>query len=163
MNVSFIKGQGTGNDFVLLHDPEGALQLSDDEIRAMCNRHFGIGADGVIIATHTSASAEVRHLLDEEPGALWFMDYRNADGSKGEMCGNGARVFARYLLTGGHASLTDGSTLPIATRAGIKDITATANGFASSQRTDRQRTAADQPLRFEHPCRPRTISQECIR
>ncbi len=130
MNISFIKGQGTGNDFVLIQDPEGALNLSDDEIRAMCDRHFGIGADGVIIATHTSASEEVRHLLQEEPSAEWFMDYRNADGSKGEMCGNGARVFARYLLTGGHASLTDGSTLPIATRAGVKDITATSNGFA---------------------------------
>ncbi len=67
MNISFIKGQGTGNDFVLIQDPEGALNLSDDEIRAMCDRHFGIGADGVIIATHTSASEEVRHLLQEEP------------------------------------------------------------------------------------------------
>jgi diaminopimelate epimerase len=58
------------------------------------------------------------------------MDYRNADGSKGEMCGNGARVFARYLLENELAELIDGSTLPIATRAGIKDITQTANGFA---------------------------------
>lgn len=130
MNVSFIKGQGTGNDFVLIHDPESTLDLSDDEIRSLCDRHFGIGADGVIIATHTAASLEVSHLLEEEPSAVWFMDYRNADGSKGEMCGNGARVFARYLLEGGHATLIDGSTLPIATRAGIKDITATANGFA---------------------------------
>ena len=130
MNISFIKGQGTGNDFVLIHDPEGALDLSDDEIRSICNRHFGVGADGVIIATKTSASEEVRHLLQDEPMAEWFMDYRNADGSKGEMCGNGARVFARYLLSGGFASVSDGSTLPIATRAGIKDITATANGFA---------------------------------
>jgi diaminopimelate epimerase len=130
MNVSFIKGQGTGNDFVLVHDPNAELNLTDSEIRDICDRHFGIGADGVIIATHTSASSEVSHLLSEEPNATWFMDYRNADGSKGEMCGNGARVFARYLLDGGHAQLSDGSTLPIATRAGIKDITATVNGFA---------------------------------
>ncbi|MEY4961903.1 MAG: hypothetical protein RLZZ249_600 [Actinomycetota bacterium] len=130
MNVSFIKGQGTGNDFVLVHDPNAELNLTDSEIRDICDRHFGIGADGVIIATHTSASSEVSHLLSEEPNAIWFMDYRNADGSKGEMCGNGARVFARYLLDGGHAQLSDGSTLPIATRAGIKDITATVNGFA---------------------------------
>lgn len=130
MNLSFIKGQGTGNDFVLIHDPNAELNLSDSEIREICDRHFGIGADGVIIATHTQASSEVSHLLTEEPNAMWFMDYRNADGSKGEMCGNGARVFARYLLDGGHAELSDGSTLPIATRAGIKDITATVNGFA---------------------------------
>lgn len=130
MSISFVKGQGTGNDFVLIHDPAGQMDLSDDEIRSICDRHFGIGADGVIIATKTRSSEEVKHLLEEEPAAEWFMDYRNADGSKGEMCGNGARVFARYLLDSGYAALTDGSTLPIATRAGIKDITATANGFA---------------------------------
>lgn len=130
MSISFVKGQGTGNDFVLIHDPAGQMDLSDDEIRSICDRHFGIGADGVIIATRTRSSEEVKHLLEEEPAAEWFMDYRNADGSKGEMCGNGARVFARYLLDSGYAALTDGSTLPIATRAGIKDITATANGFA---------------------------------
>lgn len=130
MSISFVKGQGTGNDFVLIHDPAGQMDLSDDEIRSICDRHFGIGADGVIIATKTRSSGEVKHLLEEEPAAEWFMDYRNADGSKGEMCGNGARVFARYLLDSGYAALTDGSTLPIATRAGIKDITATANGFA---------------------------------
>lgn len=130
MKISFTKGQGTGNDFVLIHDPSGELNLSDQEIATLCDRHFGVGADGVIIATHTASAPEVAHLLQEEPQATWFMDYRNADGSKGEMCGNGARVFARYLLDGGYANLTDGSTLPIATRAGIKDITSTANGFA---------------------------------
>jgi diaminopimelate epimerase len=58
------------------------------------------------------------------------MDYRNADGSDAEMCGNGIRVFARYLLDNGLTELTPGSTLPIATRAGVKDLTATATGFA---------------------------------
>jgi diaminopimelate epimerase len=69
-------------------------------------------------------------LLKDEPAAEWFMDYRNKDGSKAEMCGNGIRVFARYLLESNLVSFESGSTLPIATRAGIKDLTQTASGFA---------------------------------
>lgn len=130
MTIEFTKGHGTGNDFVLILDRAGQFSLSELEIAELCDRNFGIGADGVIFAVETQHSQEVAHLLEEEPSAKWFMDYRNADGSKGEMCGNGARVFARYLLENNLAELFDGSTLPIATRAGIKDITQTANGFA---------------------------------
>jgi diaminopimelate epimerase len=130
MTIEFTKGHGTGNDFILILDRAGQYALSELEIAELCDRNFGIGADGVIFVVETQHSAEVSHLLDEEPSAKWFMDYRNADGSKGEMCGNGARVFARFLLENKLAELFDGSTLPIATRAGIKDITQTANGFA---------------------------------
>ena len=130
MTIEFTKGHGTGNDFVLILDRAGQYVLSELEIAELCDRNFGIGADGVIFVVETEHSAEVAHLLQEEPAAKWFMDYRNADGSKGEMCGNGARVFARFLLENNLAELFDGSTLPIATRAGIKDITQTANGFA---------------------------------
>jgi diaminopimelate epimerase len=130
MTIEFTKGQGTGNDFILILDRAGQYSLTELEIAELCDRNFGIGADGVIFAVETQHSKEVAHLLEEEPSATWFMDYRNADGSKGEMCGNGARVFARYLLENELAELIDGSTLPIATRAGIKDITQTANGFA---------------------------------
>ena len=130
MTIEFTKGQGTGNDFVLILDRPGQYALSELEIAELCDRNFGIGADGVIFVVETQNSSEVAHLLEEEPSAKWFMDYRNADGSKGEMCGNGARVFARYLLENNLAELFEGSTLPIATRAGIKDITQTANGFA---------------------------------
>lgn len=129
MGLQFSKGQGTGNDFVLLMDKVGQLDLSEAEIRKICNRNFGIGADGLIIARPTRGS-EVAELLNEEPAAEWFMDYRNQDGSKAEMCGNGIRVFARYLLEHGLVSFEAGSTLPIATRAGIKDLTQTATGFA---------------------------------
>lgn len=129
MSFEFTKGQGTGNDFVLILDEIGQLQLAPTEIARMCDRHFGIGADGLIIVRPTAGS-EVGDLLEQEPEALWFMDYRNADGSKAEMCGNGVRVFARFLLENSLAQLSDGSTLPIATRAGIKDVTATVNGFA---------------------------------
>ena len=129
MTLQFTKGQGTGNDFILILDEVGQLSLSETEVARMCDRHFGIGADGLIIVRPTEGS-EVASLLNEEPEARWFMDYRNGDGSLAEMCGNGVRVFARFLLQNGLAELTDGSTLPIATRAGIKDVTATVNGFA---------------------------------
>jgi diaminopimelate epimerase len=130
MNIAFTKGQGTGNDFILVLDEAGQLALTPSQIAKMCDRNFGIGADGLIRVTPTAKSPEVSHLLEEEPLATWFMDYRNADGSDAEMCGNGIRVFARYLLDNGLTELTPGSTLPIATRAGVKDLTATATGFA---------------------------------
>jgi diaminopimelate epimerase len=130
MTITFTKGHGTGNDFILIQDPAGQMALTEAEIRKLCDRHLGIGADGLIFAVRTENSEEVRDLLEQEPSAEWFMDYRNSDGSKAEMCGNGIRVFARYLLSNSLAELTDGSTLPIATRSGIKDVTATASGFA---------------------------------
>jgi len=130
MTITFTKGHGTGNDFILIQDPAGQMALTEAEIRKLCDRQFGIGADGLIFAVRTENSEEVRALLKQEPSAEWFMDYRNSDGSKAEMCGNGIRVFARYLLSNSLAELTDGSTLPIATRSGIKDVTATASGFA---------------------------------
>lgn len=130
MNLAFTKGHGTGNDFILVLDEHGQLDLTASQVAKMCDRHFGIGADGLIRVTPTAKSPEVSHLLEEEPLASWFMDYRNADGSKAEMCGNGIRVFARYLLDNGLTELTPGSTLPVATRDGVKDLTATASGFA---------------------------------
>jgi diaminopimelate epimerase len=129
MNIDFTKGHGTGNDFVLIADFDGVMDLTEEQIQLICDRHFGIGADGLIFVTKTENS-EVAHLLHDEPNAEWFMDYRNADGSKAEMCGNGIRVFARYLTTRGLASIMDGSTLAIATRGGVKDLTTTATGFA---------------------------------
>ena len=130
MSLAFTKGHGTGNDFILVLDEHGQIEISAEQVALMCDRHFGIGADGLIRVTPTAKSPEVSDLLELEPGAKWFMDYRNADGSKAEMCGNGIRVFARYLLENGLAELTSGSTLPIATRDGIKDLTATQTGFA---------------------------------
>ena len=130
MKIDFTKGHGTGNDFVLIYNPVNEIQLSDAEIARLCDRHFGIGADGLIFVTQTKSAPEVNHLLEEDPAAQWFMDYRNADGSKAEMCGNGIRVFARYLVDKGLAKIADGQTLAVATRAGIKDLTQSVNGFA---------------------------------
>lgn len=130
MKLEFTKGHGTGNDFVLVYNPVGEIELGEEQVARICDRHFGVGADGLIFVTQTKSSPEVKHLLEEDSAAQWFMDYRNADGSKAEMCGNGIRVFARYLIEKGLAEIIDGQTLPVATRAGIKDLTASVGGFA---------------------------------
>ncbi len=128
--IAFTKGHGTGNDFVLVLDANGELSLSKTQIAKICDRHFGVGADGLIRVVKSEYIPEGREILKEEPNAVWFMDYYNADGSSAEMCGNGVRVFARYLLDRELAQIVDGSTLPIGTRDGVKDITKSANGFA---------------------------------
>lgn len=122
------KAHGTGNDFVVFADLEGAFDLTPEQVRRLCDRHTGIGADGILRVARTETSPEVAHLLAEEPDATWFMDYRNADGSAAEMCGNGIRVFADFLIREGLAELSPGSTLPIATRGGIRDVSLSGTG-----------------------------------
>jgi diaminopimelate epimerase len=128
--LAFTKGHGTGNDFVLILDAEGKLELSGAQIAAICDRHFGIGADGFIRVVKSENIAAGKKILSEEPGAVWFMDYYNSDGSVAEMCGNGTRVFARYLTEKGLVQLADGETLSIGTRAGVKDLQRNQAGFA---------------------------------
>lgn len=123
--IAFTKGHGTGNDFVIVPDPDGALELSDDQVAVLCDRHFGIGGDGMLRVVRSRAIDEGADAAAS--GAEWFMDYRNADGSKAEMCGNGTRVFARYLVDNGLASLDE--PLRIGTRAGVKTLTRSANGY----------------------------------
>ncbi|WBB81801.1 diaminopimelate epimerase [Micromonospora sp. WMMD882] len=113
--MEFTKGHGTGNDFVIIPDPDGQLDLSPQRVAALCDRRRGIGGDGVLRVVR---AAEHPDGAGQAGDAEWFMDYRNADGSVAEMCGNGARVFVRYLLTTGLAAPTDG-LLPVATRAGV--------------------------------------------
>lgn len=128
--LEFTKGHGTGNDFVLFFDPEGEINLTAEQIAKLCDRHFGVGADGVIRVIRSAALPAGQHLLQDAPEAEWFMDYYNADGSIAEMCGNGTRVFARYLTEKGHVILGDGETLSIGTRAGVRDIQRNLAGFA---------------------------------
>lgn len=128
--IAFTKGHGTGNDFVLVLDAEGELSLTQSQIAGLCNRHFGVGANGLIRVVKSERLPEGKAIVQDEPAAIWFMDYYNADGSKAEMCGNGIRVFAKYLLERNLAEIVDGSTLPVGTRDGVKDITKSANGFA---------------------------------
>lgn len=118
--IAFTKGHGTGNDFVIVPDPDGALDLTDDQVAVLCDRRFGIGGDGILRVVRTTVIDEGAQAAAS--GAEWFMDYRNADGSKAEMCGNGVRVFVRYLVDVGWADV-DGAPLAIGTRAGVKTVT----------------------------------------
>jgi diaminopimelate epimerase len=131
--MRFAKGHGTGNDFLILPDPDGAMALSPGLVARLCDRHTGLGADGILRAVRVrAAGAAVPPGAAGAAGAAgpvgeaeWFMDYRNADGSVAEMCGNGVRVFARYLLDHG---LAEGPELALATRAGLRLVRAEAGG-----------------------------------
>ena len=109
--MRFAKGHGTRNDFVVLPDLDDSLTLTDADVQALCDRRSGIGADGIL------------RVVRRDGG--WFMDYRNADGSIAEMCGNGIRVFGRYLVD--HA-LADPGRVLVDTRAGLKKLDVPAAG-----------------------------------
>lgn len=128
--LPFSKGHGTGNDFVLIADPDDRHEISAGQVAFLCNRHLGIGADGLIRAVPSRYLPEGQKLLDVDPAAEWFMDYRNGDGSLSEMCGNGVRVFVHFLIREGLVALGPGETLAIGTRGGIKKVSRTADGYA---------------------------------
>jgi diaminopimelate epimerase len=131
--VQFLKGHGTENDFVVIPDVDGALKLDEDLVRRICDRRAGIGADGVLRVVRTAA------VPDEHGDAEWFMDYRNADGSIAEMCGNGVRVYARYLVSSGLAAP---GHLRLATRGGVREVDVPATGDISVDMG---------PARFDEP------------
>ncbi|GHF74089.1 diaminopimelate epimerase [Streptomyces mashuensis] len=112
----FFKGHGAENDFLLLPDPGHRLRLDAHLVRRLCDRRTGIGADGLLRAVRTTADPEAAAWAGE---AEWFMDYRNPDGTTAAMCGNGIRVFARYLVDSG---LRPPGALVIATRAGVRQV-----------------------------------------
>lgn len=107
-------GHGTENDFVIIFDPEDKKNISSKQTAAICNRATGIGADGLIRITKRDNK--------------WFMDYRNADGSVAEMCGNGIRVMARYLVDKGHQP---SGIFSILTRDGAKFLSVPDSGDIS--------------------------------
>jgi diaminopimelate epimerase len=110
--IRFGKYNGTGNDFVLVEDVEGRLSLEPELIAAICDRHYGVGADGFI---RVAAAA----------GADFFMDYCNADGRLAQMCGNGIRCLAKLVYERG---LTDKRELAVDTRAGVKHVSLHVDG-----------------------------------
>ncbi len=121
--VRLTKGHGTQNDFVLLADPDGALALDAATVAAVCDRHAGIGADGLIRAVRSTAVAGTAGAEEAVArGAEWFMDYRNADGSPAEMCGNGIRVFVAYLEAAGLLTAADGAPVAVGTRSGVRQV-----------------------------------------
>jgi len=104
--MKFAKYQGIGNDFIMLSDPDDGLELTPHLVRSLCDRRFGIGADGVIRVGPSSR-------------AHFFMDYANSDGSPSEMCGNGIRCLAVFA---GAEGLTDDEVIQVDTLSGVKSV-----------------------------------------
>ena len=129
--MRFVKGHGTGNDFVIVPDPDGDLDLTPELVRALCDRRTGVGADGVLRVVLSAALPPAAApptappAAGQDGAARWFMDYRNADGSFAEMCGNGLRVFGRYLVDAGYERP---GLIPVLTRAGVRVADVPAEG-----------------------------------
>jgi diaminopimelate epimerase len=121
--LAFTKGHGTKNDFVLLFDERGEIDLGPELARFLCDRRGGIGGDGVIRAVRAGHLADARGV----DAGTWFMDYWNSDGTTSEMCGNGARVFAALLERDAGIDLRGGLTF--GTRGGTRTVTALGNGY----------------------------------
>lgn len=120
MKIDFIKGHGTENDFVVFIDTDNLLELTPAQVAFLCDRRAGIGGDGLL-------------RVGSQEGQ-WFMDYRNADGSIAEMCGNGIRVFAHVLKAEG---LESADEFDVLTRAGVKHISVlSADGESAEIRVD---------------------------
>ncbi|MBN9328623.1 MAG: diaminopimelate epimerase [Cellulomonas sp. 73-145] len=115
------KGHGTRNDFVLIDDRDGSLDLTPALVQALCERRAGIGGDGVIRLVASRRLVEDAATLAADAGAEWFMDYRNADGSVAQMCGNGVRVLAALVRSLGLWDPRDGE-LVLGTRAGVRRV-----------------------------------------
>ena len=119
-DLTIWKYHGTGNDFVMLEDLAGDRPLTPELVRALCDRHRGVGADGVIRVARAERSS----------GASFFMDYWNADGTVSEMCGNGIRCLAKLVV---ERALTTDAELDVDTRAGVKHLSVeTAGGVVRS-------------------------------
>jgi diaminopimelate epimerase len=132
--IRFAKGHGTENDFVVLPDPDGTLELTPARVAALCDRRRGLGADGVLRVVRWAALKD--DAFPARPGVEWFMDYRNADGGLAEMCGNGVRVYARWLADAGW--LPEGSSAPLqlGTRAGVREVRFTGSDPANDIAVD---------------------------
>lgn len=116
MQLTFTKMNGLGNDFVMIDDRDEALEMSPEAVAWFCDRHFGIGGDGLILVRPATT-----------PDADFYMHYFNADGSLAEMCGNGARCFAKYVVDNGMVA-ADATSLVIETLGGLKPVTFVRDG-----------------------------------
>jgi diaminopimelate epimerase len=141
--MRLIKGHGTENDFLVLPDLDAELDLTPELVRALCDRHAGLGADGILRVVRSENDPEAKEYAADAP---FFMDYRNADGSVAEMCGNGIRVFLRYLQ---RASLVE-SDAAVATRGGIRRVRARGGGNVTVD-MGLPRVLADRPVATAAP------------
>ena len=126
--TTLTKGHGTENDFVIVPDPDGAARLTPAQVALLCDRRVGIGADGVL---HVVRTANMPGYEDQASEAEFFMDYRNADGSVAEMCGNGVRVFALFLTARGFVkggAIGEPVEFAVGTRGGVKRVVLKATG-----------------------------------
>jgi diaminopimelate epimerase len=140
--MRFAKGHGTENDFVVLPDFENDLALTPALVTRLCDRRAGLGADGVLRIVLAAAARPGSNgqpagpgwpedgLDGGEPAPEWFMDYRNADGSAAEMCGNGIRVFARYLVDHG---LVRDLAFTVGTRSGPRRVRVEPDGSITTE------------------------------
>ena len=144
--MRLVKGHGTENDFLVLPDLDGAIDLTPQQVRALCDRHSGLGADGVLRVVRSENDPEAKEMADDAP---FFMDYRNADGSLAEMCGNGLRVFLRYLI----ASDLVETAAAVATRGGIRRARTRGDGNVTVQ-NGLPRFLADRPVATAAPLPP---------
>ncbi|MGP5556806.1 diaminopimelate epimerase [Corynebacterium flavescens] len=120
--MKFAKGHGTENDFIIVEDYAAERPLAPERVALLCDRRAGIGADGLLRVVRAGALLQAGEVSALAPGIAeddWFMDYRNADGSVAEMCGNGTRVFAHWLRSRG---LVSSDALTVGTRAGAKPV-----------------------------------------
>jgi diaminopimelate epimerase len=144
--MRLVKGHGTENDFLVLPDLEGAIDLRPELVRALCDRHAGLGADGVLRVVRSENDPEAKEFAAEAP---FFMDYRNADGSLAEMCGNGIRVFLRYLIAAGLVECD----AAVATRGGIRRVRTSGDGNVTVH-IGLPRVLADRPVATAAPLPP---------
>jgi diaminopimelate epimerase len=119
-----LKGHGTENDFVIVPDLDGAIELTPGLVRALCDRRAGVGGDGVLRVVRCENDPDGKPFAGD---AEYFMDYRNADGSLAEMCGNGIRVFWQYLIRSGLVR----DSAAVATRGGITRVQTRTDGDIS--------------------------------
>jgi diaminopimelate epimerase len=144
--VKLVKGHGTENDFLVLADLDGAVELTAPMVQVLCDRHAGIGADGILRLVRSENDPEAKEMASDGP---YFMDYRNADGSVSEMCGNGIRVLLRYLIAAG---LVD-TGAAVATRGGIRRARTSGDGDVTVQ-MGLPRILADRPVATAAPLPP---------
>lgn len=144
--MRFVKGHGTENDFLVLPDLDGVIDLTPAMVRALCDRRAGLGADGVLRVVRSENDPEGKEMA---AAAAFFMDYRNADGSVAEMCGNGVRVFMRYLQV---CCLVE-QEAAVATRGGIRRARTCGDGNVTVH-MGLPRLLADRPIATAAPMPP---------
>jgi diaminopimelate epimerase len=134
VELRFAKMQGLGNDFVVVDDRERVWDFDEDAVRWICDRHFGIGADGLILVR-----------LADDGVSDFFMLYYNADGSTAEMCGNGVRCFAKWLVDRG---LVTGDAVTVQTLGGprVVEVERDGDGLMTLARVDMGEPVLDPSL-----------------